>query len=47
MFKEKLKFIFVLCSHVICTEFINIDIDDEQTEQVKEPEPFHLDLPFR
>ena len=50
---EKLKFIFIFCNHVLCIDvykkstFINIDIDDEQTEPMKDPQPFFLDLPFR
>ena len=53
MFIEKLKLIFTFCSHVFCNDvhtkstFINIDIDDEQTEPVKDPQPFLLNLPFR
>ena len=47
MFIEKLNLIFIFCSHVLCNDLINIDIDDEQTEPVKDPEPFLLNLPFR
>ena len=48
MFIEKLKIIFIFCSYVLCNDVhINIDIDDEQTEPVKDPQPFLLNLPFR
>ena len=50
---EKLKLVFILCNPVLCidvnkkSKFINIDIDDEQTEPMKDPQPFFLELPFR
>ena len=50
---EKFKLIFIFCNPVLCNDvykkskFINIDIDDEQTEPMKDPQPFFLELPFR
>ena len=46
MFIEKLKLIFIFCSYVLCND-VHIDIDDEQIEPVKDPQPFSLNLPFR
>ena len=51
---EKLKLIFVFCNPVLCIDIykkstlyrIN-DIDDEQTESMKDPQPFLNELPFR
>ena len=50
MFGEKIKLILLLTfwvSQASGSNFINVEIDEVQTEIVEEPEPFVLELPFR
>ena len=47
MLGEKLKIILVLSNQALCSMFIDIDIDEVQTEPVVEAEPFMMELPFR
>ena len=50
MFGEKIKLILLLTfwvNQTLCSNFINVEIDEVQTEMVEEPEPFVLELPSR